>query len=232
MPRRPRVAPAGHVYHVLNRSAGRTTLFRTAKDFSAFQQLIAEAQQRHPLRILAYCLMPNHWHFVAWPSSEGQLTAFFRWLTHTHVMRWRVAHRTVGYGPLYQGRFKSFIIQKDQHLLTACRYVERNARSAGLVRSAANWRWGSLWVRQHGDEAQRAVLSDWPVPLPRNWPAHVDQPLTQAELQRLALSERRNRPFGDDAWTARTADRLGLTHTIRPEGRPPKQERSPAAGEN
>ena len=224
MPRRPRVAPGGYVYHVLNRSAGRTTLFRADKDFAAFQRLIAEAQEHHPLRILAYCLMSNHWHFIVWPSSDGQLTRFFRWLTHTHVMRWRVTHRTVGYGPLYQGRFKSFIIQKDDHLLTVCRYVERNALTAGLVRSASNWRWSSLWVRQHGDDSQRAVLSDWPVDRPSSWPAHVDRPLTQRELQRLELSERRGRPFGDEAWTTRTADRLGLTHTIRPEGRPPKTQ--------
>ena len=223
MPRKPRVAPGGYVCHVLNRSAGRTTLFRTDKDFAAFQRLIAEAQQRHPLRILAYCLMGNHWHFVVWPTGDGQLTAFFRWLTHTHVMRWRVAHHTVGYGPLYQGRFKSFITQKDEHLLTVCRYVERNALSAGLVKSASNWRWGSLWVRQLGDEAQRAVLGDWPVQRPGNWAAQVDRPLTQRELERLELSERRSRPFGNDAWTARAADRLGLTHTIRPEGRPPKK---------
>src|SRR3954465_3040763 len=107
MSRSARVAPGGLAYHVLNRAAGKVRLFASDEDFEAFQRVMVEASRRHPIRILSYCLMPNHWHFVAWPERDGQLTPFFRWLTHTHAMRWRVAHRTVGYGPLYQGRFKS-----------------------------------------------------------------------------------------------------------------------------
>src|SRR2546421_672075 len=106
MPRRPRIAPGGRVYHVLNRSVGKMKMLRTQKDFAAFESLLEQALQRHPIRILAYCILGTHWHFVVWPAEDGQLTAFFRWLTHTHAMRWRVAHHTVGYGHLYQGRFK------------------------------------------------------------------------------------------------------------------------------
>ena len=107
MARRPRIAPGGYIYHVFNRSVGRMKLFSREKDFQAFETLIAEAQERHPMRILSYCLMGTHWHFVVRPKRDGELTAFFRWLSHTHAMRWRVAHRTVGYGHLYQGRFKN-----------------------------------------------------------------------------------------------------------------------------
>src|SRR6058998_898085 len=150
MPRRPRVAPGGQVYHVLNRSAGRMKMLRNDKDYAAFTALIGEALERHPMRILAYCVLSNHWHFVAWPRHDGELTAFFRWLTHTHAMRWRVAHHTVGYGHLYQGRFKSFPIETDPSVLTVCRYVERNALTAGLVKRAEDWQWSSLWARMHG----------------------------------------------------------------------------------
>ena len=65
MSRKARVAPGGRVYHVLNRSAGRTQLFRTDHDFLAFQRIMLEALDRHPMRLLAWCLMENHWHFVA-----------------------------------------------------------------------------------------------------------------------------------------------------------------------
>ena len=92
------------MYHVLNRSVGRMHLFGKNADFEAFQRVMIEAHQRHPIRILSYCVMSNHWHFVVWPEPDGQVTAFFRWLAHTDAMRWRVAHRTVGYGHLYQGR--------------------------------------------------------------------------------------------------------------------------------
>ena len=107
MPRAARNAPGGQVYHVLNRSVGRMHLFGTEDDFAAFQRVVVEAHRRHPIRVLSYCVLSNHWHFVVWPEEDGQVTAFFRWLAHTHAMRWRVAHRTVGYGPLYQGRFKT-----------------------------------------------------------------------------------------------------------------------------
>jgi putative transposase len=73
-------------------------MLRTDKDFAAFEAVIFEAMDRHPIRLLSHCLMGNHWHFVVWPREDGQVTAFFRWLTHTHAMRWRVAHRSVAWG--------------------------------------------------------------------------------------------------------------------------------------
>src|SRR5208337_90650 len=95
MPRVARKAPGGQVYHVLNRSVGKMHLFGKDADFEAFQQVMIEAHRRHPIRILSYCVLSNHWHFAVWPDADGQVTAFFRWLAHTHAMRWRVAHPTV-----------------------------------------------------------------------------------------------------------------------------------------
>ena len=223
MPRTARKAPGGHVYHVLNRAVGRMRLFRTDDDFEAFRRVMIEAHQRHPLRILADCVLSNHWHFVVWPKTDGQLTAYFRWLAHTHAMRWRVAHRTVGYGPLYQGRFKSFPVQSDEHLLTVARYVERNAVGAGLVERAELWPYGSLRARLHAEDPTREILAEWPIERPADWVQRVNTPLSAGELNRLRCSVVRNRPFGTDAWTDRTARRLGLEHTLRPEGRPPKK---------
>ena len=230
MPRRPRIAPGGHVYHVLNRSVGRMNMFRTDKDFAAFHDLLNDAHQRLPTRLLSWCVMSNHWHFVVWPRRDGELTSFFRWLTHTHAMRWRVAHHTVGYGHLYQGRFKSFPVQRDDHLLTVCRYVERNALSAGLVRHAQDWPWCSLAVRQRGqpDELSQA-LCEWPVDRPRNWLQLVNEPMTRKEVDRIELSLSRSRPFGADAWLVRTVRRLHLQHTLRPEGRPRTTSKDNAA---
>ena len=146
MPRAARKAPGGQVYHVLNRSIGRMHVFGKNADFEAFQRVMIEAHQRHPIRILSYCVMSSDWHFVVWPQADGQVTAFFGWLSHTHAMRRRVAYRTVGYGHLDQGRFQSFPVQGDEHLLTVLRYVERNAVGAGCVARAetgvgAAWDW-------------------------------------------------------------------------------------------
>jgi putative transposase len=197
-------------------------LFRKEVDFEAFQRVMVEAHQRQPIRVLSYCVLSNHWHFVVWPEQDGQLTDFFRWLAHTHAMRWRVSHRTVGYGRLYQGRFKSFPVQCDDHLLSLLRYVERNPLSAGLVERAELWRWSSLWSRAHGERAVKALLSPWPVARPANWTVRVNSPLTAKELDRVRVSMARGRPYGADDWVRQTVNELGLQHTVRPEGRPNK----------
>ena len=134
MPRQARKALGGVVYHVLNRANGRLRLFKKEEDFLAFEHVLQLAHERVPIRILDWCLMSNHWHFVLYPKRDGELTAFMRWLTLTHAQRWKHAHAAVGHGHLYQGRFKSFPIEQDEHLLSVLRYVERNPlRAAGRL---------------------------------------------------------------------------------------------------
>lgn len=174
MARKPRIAPGGLVCHVLNCAVARLPLFQTGGDFEAFQRVMQQAQQRHPIRILGYCLMSNHWHLVLWPAADGDLTAFVRWLTHAHTMRWHAHRQTAGTGHLYQGRFKSFPIEVDEHLLTVLRYVERNPLRARLVTRAEAWRWSSLG--QRGDSQSAVALSAWPLARPAQWAAWVNQP--------------------------------------------------------
>jgi putative transposase len=155
---------------VLNRANSRRRLFRQEKDYLALLKVLLEAHRRFAgMRILCLCIMPNHWHLAVLPARDGELSQFMRWLTQTHTQRWRHAHNTVGYGALYQGRFKSFVVQSDEHFLMLCRYVERNALRANLVERAEHWRWGSAWIRQQGDEELRGMLSEWPVDRPANW---------------------------------------------------------------
>ena len=220
MPRRIRIASGGYAYHVLNRAVGRARIFGKQRDFEAFEEVIQQAKQRLPMRILAWCVMSNHWHFVLWPRDDGDLSEFMRWLTVTHTQRWHAAHRTSGTGPLYQGRFKSFPIQEDDHLLTVLRYVERNPLRANIVQQAEAWRWSSLWRRVHDDEA--GLLDDGPLPLPRCWRQYVQRPQTEAELTALRSSVVRGAPFGETSWQERTAKKLGLQSTLRPRGRPRK----------
>src|SRR5690348_16872072 len=129
MPRRARQAPGGVIYHVLNRAAGRQQLFHDDRDYEAFLRTFREALARPrippgegtsgsapdggPVRVLGFCLMPNHWHLVLWPRGDGDLSALMFWVTMTHTQRWRHFRRLVGEGPLYQGRFKCFPIQVE-----------------------------------------------------------------------------------------------------------------------
>jgi putative transposase len=224
MPRRARSIVGGYAYHVLNRANGRLRLFKKHADFAAFDALVAEAFERVPLRILGYTLMGNHWHFVVWPRQRQheQVTNFFRWLTLTHSQRWHAHHGTSGMGHVYQGRFKSFPIAADEHLLAVLRYVERNPLRAGLVERAEDWRWGSLYRRLHGTEEEQALLAESPVALGRLWCEHVNGPQSEAKLAAIQRSLRRGQPYGGDAWSAKVSKQLDLEHTFRPRGRPRK----------
>jgi len=99
-------------------------------------------------------------------AKRLQLTRFMRWLTLTHAQRWKHAHDAVGHGHLYQGRFKSFPVEQDEHLLRVLRCVERNPVRAGLARLAEDWPWGSCHVRHHRGHDLYPLLSDWPVDRP------------------------------------------------------------------
>ncbi len=220
MPRRPRIASGGLVYHVLNRRVGRLPLFETERDYAAFERILEQAVIRTGIRLAVYCLMPNHWHLLLWPRGDDELSETMHWLTVTHTQRWHAFHKTAGTGPLYQGRFKSFPVEADEHFLAVARYVERNALRAKLVRRAENWRWGSLWRRYKGDANAQALLSAWPLPRPRNWLAYVNRPETPKELAALRRGVQRGCPFGSTQWQNRTAKRLSLESTLRPRGRP------------
>lgn len=224
MPRRARSILGGYAYHVLNRANGRLRLFKKDADFAAFERVLLEAHARIPLRILGYTVMSNHWHFVVWPK-QGQhehVSEFFRRLTVTHSQRWHAHHGTSGMGHVYQGRFKSFPIAADEHLVAVLRYVERNALRAGLVPLAEHWRWCSLYRRLRGNEEDRALLAESPVPLGRLWTEHVNQPQSEAELAAVRQSIVRGQPFGGEHWVTKVAKQMDLEHTFRTPGRPKK----------
>jgi putative transposase len=208
-------------YHVLNRAVGRGWLFDDEPDYLALERVIERTHERLPMRIVCYCLMSNHWHFVLWPEKDGDLSEFMRLLTVTHTQRWHAHHHTAGMGPLYQGRFKSFPIQRDEHFLTACRYVERNALRAKLAETAQVWEWSSVAKRAgRRRPAWLLPMSQWPVQPPRDWTAWVNRPETEGEFKALGECVKRGRPYGEQRWVERTAERLKLESTLARRGRP------------
>jgi putative transposase len=218
MPRTARASVGGVCYHVLNRGNARAEVFHKNGDYAAFVDLMVAANERLPLRILGYVLMPNHFHLVLWPRGDGDLSRWMQWLLTSHVRRYHRHYQ--GSGHVWQGRFKAFPIEQDEHLLTVLRYVERNPLRAKLVRRAEAWPWSSLAWRPGGKRPE--LLSDWPLPCPKTWLAHVNAPQTEAELAVLQKSIARGAPFGDERWSKRIATRLGLESSLRPRGRPRK----------
>ncbi len=203
-------------------------MFEKVEDYAAFEKVLEEAGQRAGMRLLGFCVMPNHWHLILWPREDGDLSDYMCWLTNTHTRRWHLSHGTAGTGPLYQGRFKSFPIEEDEHFFTVCRYVERNALRANMVSSAEQWRWCSLWHRVH--KPRLVTLAEWPLVRGDRWLEYVNQVETEAELKALRRSAWSGTPFGNTLWQQTTAKRLGLESTLRSPGRPKSRKAQNVAG--
>jgi len=220
MPRINRVDVGREIYHVLNRANARVQIFDNDKDYLQFEEILEEAVEKFNMRLLAYCVMPNHWHLVLHSRKDGDLQQFMSWLNNTHTRRWHVAKDTIGQGHLYQGRYKSFICEKDQYLLTLLRYVERNAKRAKLVKKAEQWRWSSAWRRESGSLKQKKLLSAWPIERPKDYLTILNQPLTNAEEEALEHSETKSIPYGRGDWIDKTVKRYGIEQVLKGVGRP------------
>jgi putative transposase len=216
MPRTARASIAGFCYHVLNRGNGGRAVFRKDRDFQTFIELIKEAGERTNMRLLAYCVLDNHFHLALWPRKDGDLSDYMRWLLTAHVRRYHQQHQSSGH--IWEGRFRAFPVQQDDHLLTLLRYIEGNPVRAGLKKLAQNWPWSS--AAPLGEDSPK--ISSGPVALPRNWLNQVNKPLKEKEIATLNECLRRGRPFGTSAWIEKTAKRLGLESSLRPPGRPKK----------
>lgn len=216
MPRTRRQIEADMVFHVLNRGNGRRVLFGKEADFLAFLNVLNQGLQRFPVDLLSYCLMSNHWHLLLRPRTDDALSRLMAWVTVTHARRHHAHYPNPGMGHLYQGRFKSFPVQSDEHFLTVARYVHFNPVRAGMVRRAQDWRWSDALPAHSAG----LPMAPWPVQRPRNWIGLVNQELDDEQAKRMEISLRRGTPFGSESWISRTAGRLDLTSTLRSRGRP------------
>ncbi len=222
MGRPKRADVAGGIYHMLNRANLKATIFHKPEDYAAFENILLEAIERFKIKLFSYCLMPNHWHFAVSPQVDGEMGRFGQWISLTHTQRYHAHYEMVGLGHLYQGRFKSFPVQSDDHFLTMCRYVERNAFSADMCVSPELWPWGSLYHWHQQSSLSKRLLSPWPIQRCANWIEWVRLDFSQPERAQIHWSIRRGVPFGDQTWVELTARQLDLESTMRPRGRPRK----------
>jgi len=220
MSRIERVDVGDNIYHAINRANARVQIFDKENDYKQFETILEEAVEKFDMRLLAYCVMPNHWHLVLHPKNDGDMSKFMGWLTNTHTRRWHTTKGTIGHGHLYQGRYKSFLCQKNNYLLALLRYVERNAKRAGLVQKAENWKWSSVWRREHGTNQQKKILSEWPIEIPENYIKYLNEAQTDEEVNLIRKSVNKNIPFGSDGWVEKMVDKFKLSQTLRGVGRP------------
>ena len=227
MPRPLRPIQDGLIYHVINRGNNRQPVFLKNGDFEAFLKALAELKERKPFELFGYCLLTNHFHLLIRPTAAS-ISRIMQSLLVSHTQRYHKHHRSGGH--VWQGRFKSPVIQNDEHLLTVLRYIEANALRAGIVSNAADYHWSSY--RAHGlGEANELLdslityqdLAADPGVRQRQWATKVHRPMAEQALASIRRSNDSGLPYGDVAWVKRLARRLNLDLTIRPRGRPRKR---------
>ena len=186
------------MFHAMNRSAKQLTLFDDAADYQLFLQVMKEAEHKCPIKVLEYCLMPNHFHLLLWPETDKQLSSYMRWVAGVHAQRWRRGRGTVGKGAVYQGRFKWVAVQDGRHYGIARRYIWQNPVRARLVEQPQGWAWSSasdilLPVRPH--------LAEGPLVDGQSRAAAIAETLPTADEEEMRDALRRNQPFGTPSWS-------------------------------
>ena len=220
----------GLVYHALNRGNNRADVFAEAEDHEVFLQSLAKTQERYPFRLFGYCLMTNHFHLLLRPGPGQSISRILQSLTVAQTWRYHKRHRTSGH--VWQGRFKSPVVQDNEHLLVALRYIETNPLRAGIVVDLGEYPWSSY--RAHGLGQPDALLSSMPefdalgrTPAERQsrWRRKVHAAQKQDEIDRVRESLRTGKPLGTPEFVEKKAQILGLNLNPRRRGRPRKSEK-------
>lgn len=222
MPRNSRVDVGGEIYHVINRANGRLQIFDKDADHQLFEQLLFETKELSDIRILAYVLMPNHWHLLLHTKNDGDLGVFMHRLSNAHTRKVHALTNTNGSGHLYQGRYKSFIVDTESYLLAVIKYVERNPVRAKLVNFCEEWLWGSARRYVYGDDEQKRLLDRAHIELPVdyvNWVNTVDK---IDDLKLIRVSVKKGMPYGRDKWVEKMVLKYSLESTLKSPGRPKK----------
>ncbi len=220
MPRLSRIDVGDEIYHCINRSNGRLQIFKNNEDYKLFESLLEEAREITNMRIIAYVVMPNHWHLILQPMNDGDLALFIHALSNKHTRKVHVKTNTIGSGHLYQGRYKSFLVESDKYLINLIKYVERNPVRAKLCKKCEDWKWSSSWRRIYGTKQQKKLISLSPTPLPHGYLKWVNAEDSIEEVERIRKSVDKSVPYGKDTWVDVMINKYHLETTRRDAGRP------------
>ncbi len=152
-----RIEYEGAFYHVLSRGNERKEIFRDDKDRILFTEILGEMSARFSVDIFAYVLMGNHYHLLL-RTNRANISKSIQWLGVTYTRRFNIKHRRSGH--LFQGRFKSFLIENDKYLLILSCYIHRNPLRAGIVRRLVDYQWSSYKIYAYGKPSHSWLMTD------------------------------------------------------------------------
>jgi len=213
-----RVVATGLPHHIIQRGNRRQQAFFTDEDYEEYISLMSEWCRQCNIEIWAYCLMPNHVHLIAVPSSEESLRkaigeAHRRYTRYINFLKgWR--------GYLWQGRFSSYPMD-ESYLLAAARYIEFNPVRSGLAEKPGDYRWSSAAAHLAGADDRLVKVSPL-LEIVGNWGDFLSEDIAEEEVNELRRHERSGRPLGSESFIERVEKRLG--RILRPQKPGPKKK--------
>jgi len=151
-----RIEYEGALYHILSRGNEQRDIFYDDQDRLLFLATIGEMSERFEIDVFAYVLMGNHYHMLL-KTNRANLSKSMQWLGVTYTRRFNLRHFRSGH--LFQGRFKSIIVQNDAYLMRLSCYIHRNPLRAGIVKRLADYRWSSYKAYAYGDKAPEWLIT-------------------------------------------------------------------------
>lgn len=139
MPRAPRLQDAGYVHHVISRGNDRQPLFKSSKDYQRYLFHLDESRKKYPIKIYNYVLMENHIHLLVEPKADGSLSKVMEDTSKAYAKYFNKKYGRVGH--VFQGRFKSFLVQQERYFFACSRYIDLNPVKAGVVSEPKDYIW-------------------------------------------------------------------------------------------
>lgn len=225
MSRLPRLELPGVPMHVMQRGINKGIIFVDADDRYHFRRLLRIALREHDIALHAFVLMDNHFHLLLTPNANGALSRAMHWLGQAYVQAFNL--RYMRCGALWQGRFRSCLVQSESYLLAVMRYIELNPVRAAMVLAPEDYRWSS--VHTHLARARDPLITPHPLYLAmgcdraeraRAYRRLLDAGIAPNDLQRLRAYASQERALGDVRFQNMVATTFGRPVTCRPRGRP------------
>lgn len=158
MPTGPRLLLENACYHIITRGNQGQQVFLDEQDYRAYLLRLSRYKQRYGFLLYGFCLMPNHAHLIGEPKELKNLAKFMQGLQRSYTAYFNKRYRKVGH--LWQERFKSKVIVKDDYLIDCIQYIELNPVRANMVRSPADYEWSSYRERVISTDISRRMLSE------------------------------------------------------------------------
>lgn len=218
MPRIARGLADNQIYHIINRGNRRESVYHDKYDYERFLKLLFDSKEKYNIKIYAYCLMPNHFHLVIYTKYSESLSKAMHWISSSYVRYYNKRYKISGH--LWQGRYKSFIVQKESYLLTLLKYVEVNPKRAKIVKRCEDYKYSSAYNRINNIEDE--LINIPPIDLPVNWDKYINDEESKIDIDYIRNSIERQSPLGEELWQVNIAKKYGLESTLNSRGRPRK----------